>query len=204
MIEELAAKFKAEESRIRSARLAAWCSVGAEQAIMGIECAPLTVRAWLDLSLAENSVMEGKHPTPAEACAYVWRNCKAFEVGNPRKQKRWQKIIAKAFKKHGYFAALADIGEHVQTAFEELPRSQSSSGVQINNGCPDIEGIVGAIDEVAARYGVAPDVVTEWPLNRLFQLQRAARLATIPGYKLRQPESLMALRREYLQAINSN
>ena len=203
-IDDIASKFRAEEKRIKRSRLLAWCSIGAEQDLLGIECLPLTVRAWIDLSLYDNEIIQGETPTHGEICAYVWRNCKSFEIDNRRKAKRWQKRIAKAYKKQGYFAAIADISEHMQAAFEEVPQSNSVNKSAINNRFPDIEGIVGAVDEVAARYGITPDDVMDWPLNRVFQCQKAARLATIPDYKLRQPESLMKIRRDYLQQINGN
>ena len=68
---------------------------------------------------------------------------------------------------------------------------------------PAIEGIVGAIDEVAARYGQNPQDVLSWSMNRIFQLQKAIRLATIPDYKLAEPGLVKMIKQEILTEINN-
>ena len=66
-----------------------------------------------------------------------------------------------------------------------------------------IDGIVGAIDEVAARYGQNPTTVLNWPMNRIFQLQKAMRLATIPDYKLSEPKLIKMIKNEILKELNN-
>ena len=202
MIDKLAQKYRDESARIREARLVAWCSTSDSLSICGVECGPLTARAWVDLSLESNLILEGGEPTRGDVCAYIYRSSKHYIIGNARKVKKAHKRIIKAYMRTHSIIALAECYQHLADAFQEIPRTQSMSN-SINNRFPDIEGIVASVDEVAARYGTSPDEVMDWPLNRIFQLQKAARLATIPEYKLRQPESLLEIRREFLNVKNN-
>jgi len=203
MIDELAQAYRDEETRLHKARLAAWCSVGDETEIAGIECKPLTARAYIDLQLADSPFVIGEDPTIADAAVYIWRSSRNFRAGDDwRTLIRREKCI-KRLSKANEIEVITGAYEHLSEAFDEMPRSVSTGGGGQNNRFPDVEGIVSTIDELAARYGTSPDTVIDWPLNRIFQLQKALRLATIPEYKMRQPESLMRLRREYLKEINT-
>ena len=94
---------------------------------------------------------------------------------------------------------------HINQAFEELPQSVNSKGNSFgwSNTLEAIDGIVGAIDEVAARYGQNPTTVLNWPMNRIFQLQKAMRLATIPDYKLSEPKLIKMIKNEILKELNN-
>ena len=78
-----------------------------------------------------------------------------------------------------------------------------TGGFSRSNKFDDFDGLVGVIDEVAHRYGQDPYWVMDWPLSRIFQLQRALRIATIPDYKLQEPESIRAIKREILKELNN-
>ena len=202
MIDELAKAYRDEESRLRKARLAAWCSVGNEVEVAGILCRPLTARAYIDLQLADCPFATGEDPTIADAAVYIWRNSTKYRAGDDWRTLRAREKCIKRVAKANDIDVISGAYEHLVAAFEEMPRSVSTAGSGQDNRFPDVEGIVSAIDEVAARYGTSPDEVVDWPMNRIFQLQKSSRVATIPDYKLRQPESLMRLRREYLTEIN--
>ena len=95
--------------------------------------------------------------------------------------------------------------EHINAAFEEMPESIKikSQTVSRKNTIQEIEGIIGAIDEVAARYGQNPATVLNWSMNRIFQLQKAIRLATIPNYKLAEPRLIKMIKQEILEELNN-
>ena len=59
------------------------------------------------------------------------------------------------------------------------------------------------LDEIAHRYGMRPQDVLQMPLRQAFALQRTIRLATIPEYKLLEPQSLRTIKSEYLQDLNN-
>lgn len=198
MIDELANAYRDEEARLHKARLLAWSSVGGFDIVAGFQCEPLTARAWIDLQLAENAIVCGKEASDGDAAAYIWRNSSNYRAGDDWRTHRAREKVIKTLRKRIKGEALMAAYTHLNEAFEELPQS-NSTGNGIDNSFPDVEGIVSAIDEVAARYGTNPERVIDWPLSRIFQLQKAGRIATIPDYKLRQPESLMLIRREFLK-----
>ncbi len=203
MIDHLIAEYNEESARITQERLLAWSSASVYQSICGIEIKPLTARAWVDLQLAKNEVILGDGYTDGAIAAYIWRVSKDFVCANhPNAESLSGKIIKQI---EDFDEAFIEVLEHISAAFEEMPRSNGTSGGGFTrkNGFDDIEGIVGAIDEVSARYGQNPDEVIDWPLNRIFQLQKALRLATVPDYKLRQPEKIMAIRSEFLKQLNN-
>ncbi len=204
MIDNIAEQLEAEKARINEARLLAWSSVAGYETICGIRVNPLTARAWIDLRLAQNEIIcgTGDH-TDGAIAAYVWRVSKDYVCSdNPSAEKLKMAMIKKI---KDFDAAFIEVIEHIRAAFEELPQTSSTGGGAFSrkNGVEDVEGIVGAIDEVSNRYGQNPCEAMDWPLNRIFQLQKAIRLATVPGYKLRQPDLIMELRSKFLEQINN-
>ena len=205
MIDNIAEQYESEKARINEARLIAWSSVADSETICGIRVNPLTARAWVDLRLAKNEIICGTGDnTDGAIAAYIWRVSKDYVCSDDPSAKKLKIEMIKQIK--DFDAAFVEVIEHIRAAFEELPQSLNTGGGSFTrkNGVEDVEGIVGAIDEVSHRYGQNPCAAMDWPLNRIFQLQKAIRLATVPGYKLRQPESLMRIRSEYLTEINNN
>jgi len=158
----------------------------------------------VDLRLAENAFVIGGVPTTQDVCAYYWRNSAQYAAKRTHLTEKAQEALGATLSKQDMENVILAAYEHSRAAFEEIPVSTNAKGgTHRENGLPAVEGIVCAIDEVAHRYGRDPADVLDWPLNRIFQLQRAIRIATIPDYKLAQPESLMNLRREYLTELNN-
>ena len=205
MIDHLIAEYNEESARITQERLLAWSSASVCQSICGVEMEPLTARAWVDLRLAENAFVIGGVPTTQDVCAYYWRNSAQYAAKRTHLTEKAQEALGATLGKQDLENVILAAYEHSRAAFEEIPVSTGTNGGKVsrNNGLPAVEGIVCAVDEVAHRYGRDPADVLDWPLNRIFQLQKAIRIATIENYKLAQPESLMNLRREYLTELNN-
>lgn len=203
MIDQLAERYREEEKRLKTVRLLSWCSVSRDINLVGVDCDLLTPRAVVDLNLAGNKILCGGVPTVADSAAYIWRVSKAYLTGNGwRAKKRQKKVIWKVYKA-GPLKSVTAAYDHMAEPFCEMPRSGSVSKRSEKDRFPDIDGMVGAVEECAARYGQDPAIVFDWPLIRVFQLQKALRLATIPDYKLRQPETLMEIRREFLKNLSN-
>lgn len=202
MIDQLAERYREEEKRLKTVRLLSWCSVGRLESVLGIACDLLTARALVDLQLAENSIVTGSYPTQADAAAYLWRVSAAYRPGDGWRARRGKKRAIKAVYKAGKIKSVVFTQKHADESFAEIPITGGLIKSSGRKDFPDVDGIVSAVEEVAARYGQNPDTVFDWPLVRIFQLQKAARLATIPDYKLRKPETLMNIRREYLTELN--
>ena len=99
---------------------------------------------------------------------------------------------------------MALVLEHLDFAFQEV-QSSSQSGNSIsysNQIIEDVDHMIKAVDEVAARYGQNPIEVLDWPINQILQFQKALRLSTIPDYKLKEPESIRKIKSEILTELN--
>ena len=204
MIDELTHKLGEEKARITQARLVAWSSVGHADEIAGVAVKPLTARAWIDLRLAKNALFTGDDVTVNDLLNYIWRNSTEYLIGGDVKQRK--EAIKKAVESKDALEVYGDATEHLNAAFETLAIEQSTggSGVSRSNKFPATEGIVSAIDEVAHRYGQAPQSVLDWPLCQILQLQTAIRIATLPEYKTLEPESVRSIKREILIQLNNN
>ena len=203
MIDELAQQLAEEKARITQARLVSWSSVGMDESIAGIAVKPLSGRAWVDLRLSGNSLFAEGEIEEIDLLNYIWRNSIDYAPGEAETRK---KEICKAVEVKEVSEVYAEVTEHLNAAFENLAIEQSTggSGVSRSNKFPATEGIVSAIDEVAHRYGQAPQSVLDWPLCQILQLQTAIRIATLPEYKTLEPESVRSIKREILIQLNNN
>lgn len=201
MIDKLAQQLEETKARIIEDRLLAWSSVGLSGSIAGVEVRPLTARAWIDLRLAGNPVVTTGNIEATDIYNYIWRNSHRYCTG--RRVKRLKRAIMKAVKKSDDFEVYSQVLDHLRAAFSETPKACTKGGVSRSNVIEAVEGIVGAIDEVAHRYGQDPEAVCDWPLSRIFQLQKAMRLATVPDYKLLEPDSIRSIKREILINLNN-
>ena len=205
MIDELAEDLEYAKARILKNRLSAWCSDKGETVIDKITLLPLTGKAWVDLKVVGNKfVCEGK-PTDNDIMQYLWRNSDKYDANSNRKTIKAKQYIGYLFAQSEPGEFLKIVYNHINAAFGELPESIKVTGQSFSreNKIPAIDGIVGAIDEVAARYGQNPQDVLNWSMNRIFQLQKAIRLATIPNYKLAEPKLIKMIKQEILQEINN-
>jgi hypothetical protein len=165
---------------------------------------PLTAAAWIDLKLVGHKFVNEGKPGAADALEYIWRNCDNYSPVKNASSEKCKKRIGFLFGMNGEDEMLAIAYRHINDAFAELPIPiKSSKGVSRKNTMPAIEGIIGAIDEVSSRYGQNPVDVLAWPLNRVFQLQKAIRMATIPDYKLAEPQIIKTIKSEILNELNN-
>lgn len=205
MIEELSLDLKKAKAKIYKNRLLAWCSNEGESSISKITLLPLTAKAWVDLNVIDNKFICGGDPSNNDIMEYLWRNSDKYNANSSRKTNKAKKYIGYLFSqsKPGELKNL--VYEHIYAAFEEFPQSNNvkSDAVKRKNTIAEIDGIVGIIDEVAARYGQNPAIVLNWSMNRIFQLQKAIRLATIPNYKLAEPKLIKMIKQEILEELNN-
>ena len=205
MIDELAKDLDLAQKRIYRNRLLAWCSWEGKLTYNKINLLPLTAKAWVDLKIVENKFVCMGEPTNNDVMQYLWRNSDQYNANANRKTRKAKQRIGYLFGKSEPGEYLKIVFKHINDAFEELPESISQKGSSHNwkNTIQEIDGIVGAIDEVASRYGQNPLAVLNWPLNRIFQLQKAMRLATIPDYRLAEPKLIKMIKDEILKELNN-
>jgi hypothetical protein len=191
-------QYQAKRQEIEQSRLNAFSSVGLASRIGSYIVRSLTARAWIDLRVVKNGILSGKLSEFA-VCQYIFRNHVNYPLSNWQKFKIERKI-AKVFRTGQDADQFAeDINEHLNSAFYEMPES-ASNRTTTSFKLPEVEGIVGAIDELAARYGQHPDDIADMPMTKIFALQKAGRLSTIPNYKILEPKVLRDLKSEALKA----
>jgi hypothetical protein len=205
MINELSQDLKLAKAKIHKNRLLAWCSIEGESSVDKITLLPLTAKAWVDLNVIDNKFICGGDPTDNDIMEYLWRNSDKYNASSSRKTNKAKKYIGYLFAQSnpGEFSKI--VYEHIYAAFEEFPQSNNvkNDSVKRTNSIAEIDGIVGIIDEVASRYGQNPATVLNWSMNRIFQLQKAIRLATIPNYKLAEPKLIKMIKQEILEELNN-
>jgi hypothetical protein len=205
MINELLSDLKKAKAKIQKNRLLAWSSNEGESSVGKITLLPLTAKAWVDLNVIDNKFICGGNPTGNDIMEYFWRNSDKYDANSTRKTTKAKQYIGYLFAQSepGEFSKI--VYEHIYAAFEEFPESINvkDKTVKRKNTITEIDGIVGIIDEVAARYGQNPATVLSWSMNRIFQLQKAIRLATIPDYKLAEPKLIKMVKQEILEELNN-
>lgn len=202
MIDQLTARYEAEKKRIEENRSLAWSSMELVETFGEIEMKPMSVRAWVDLRASGNSFIVGGETSFDGIFAYVWRNCGKYTTkrGLLSVWHKWR--LERKLKKTDLLDCLNAIDSHLQQAFDEVPETSSDGGYSRSSAIPGVDSITSAIDEVAARYGRDPESVLDWPISRLFGLQKAMRAATIPNYKPLAPKSIRDISGKILEAIN--
>jgi len=205
MINELSKNLELAKAKILKNRLMAWCSNEGESSVDKITLLPLTAKAWIDLKVVSNKFVCEGNPTDNDIMQYLWRNSDKYNANSNRKTIKSKQYIGYLFAQSEQDEFLKIVYEHINAAFEEMPESIKikSQTVSRKNTIQEIEGIIGAIDEVAARYGQNPATVLNWSMNRIFQLQKAIRLATIPNYKLAEPRLIKMIKQEILEELNN-
>ena len=170
MIEELKQKLAEETQKILQNRLLAWSTGCDEFDLMGISLRPLTGRAWIDLRLIENALVCQGEITDDEIMAYIWRNSKKYSFKKSRKAEKEKKKIGFLYQKFNS-EILALVFEHLDFAFQEVQASsQSGNSISYSNQIiEDVDHMIKAVDEVAARYGQNPIEVLDWPINQILQ-----------------------------------
>ena len=80
-----------------------------------------------------------------------------------------------------------------------MPEAANGSNTR-NFKIAEVEGIVTALDEIGARYGMHPQMVAKMPMRQIFALQKSIRLSTIPNYKILEPKVLRDIKSKHLRA----
>ena len=205
MIDELNLDLEKAKATIYKNRLLAWCSSEGKSTINKINLLPLTAKAWVDLNVIDNKFICEGIPTDDDIMQYLWRNSAKYSPNQSRKTNKAKKYIGYVFARSEPNELKKIVYEHIYAAFEEFPQGigAKNKSVSRKNTFPEIDGIVGMIDEVASRYGQNPSTVLNWSMNRIFQLQKAIRLATIPNYKLAEPKLIKMIKQEILEELNN-
>lgn len=201
-MQELFQAYADKRESIAEQRLLSWSSAGAQDTALGLAVRPLTMRAWVDLKLAGNAFVNDTEPTEGDVFAYVWRNSESFTTATGWRGRRAKRRVERACLTLPIVDQVAFVLDHIEQAFTETPESPHKGGYSRSNALPPVEGCATAADELGARYGIDPELVMDWPLNRIFQLQKAARLATVSEYKLLEPEPLRRIASQILEAQN--
>lgn len=205
-MKDLYAEYENECERLTFERLQSFSSIGACTSIAGLDVYMLTIRAWIDLRLCENEIVLGGFSWECLAkylkrISVHYREGRAVALSNWH---RWQieRTVYKASKNFEQAEKIIDdTRKHLNQAFQERPQSIQCGGFARDNNIPPVEGVVSMVDELASRYGCHPMQILMLPISCAFALQKAARIATIPDYKLLEPQSLRDIKSEYLQSI---
>jgi hypothetical protein len=161
------------------------------------------MQAWVDLRSTKNGFFLGEDVTDHDIFAYIWRNHVNFSNEQTFKTWRNKRRVEKFCNKLDRSEKIELIFDHIEEAFLEFPETGSKGGYSRSNALDPVEGCCSAADELAARYGCDPDKVMQWSLCRIFQLQKASRMATIAEYKPLEPQSLRDATSRILEAQNN-
>jgi hypothetical protein len=203
----IADKYQAERERLELNRTLDWSTFDREFIAAGETLVPMTVQVWFDLLAVKSPILSAEGLTIEAVTDYIWRNCKRYTANPWLKEWRlfWiQRRVERCMNKDDEADALLSvIFEHVKETFDEFPTSLQKAGAASTNAMPGASGEAAMLDEIAHRYGISPEAVLTMPLRRVFALQRTIRMATIPEYKLLEPDSLRAIKSEYLKNLNN-
>ena len=199
-------KYQQERERLELNRSLDWSTFSKEYTAAGEPLKPMTVQVWFDLLALNSPLLVSDMPTVESLVDYIWRNSKRHTKNPVLRLLRLfmlEQRVAKMLKKKERAEELIEIIlDHIQSQLDEYPVSKETSRQGRNNSLPAISGEASMVDEIAHRYALHPDDVLAMPLRKAFSLQRIIRATTIPDYKLLEPESLRAIKSEYLQQIN--
>ena len=204
MIEELIKNLEEESEKIIQNRLLSWSTKFNQFEFKGIALKPLNFSAWIDLRIIKNTLLcEGEINNDA-FMEYIWRCSENYSPLKNRKSKKEKIKIGFIFEKFTD-EAVEMVFDHLDFAFQELADSKNSnkSSSYENKTIKDVDHMILAIDEVAARYGQNPMDLFEWPISQVLQFQKALRIATIPDYKLQEPSKIRNIKSQILTEINN-
>ena len=199
-------KYQLERERLETNRALDWSSFEPEFIIAGEKVKPMTVRVWFDLLAIKSPILYKDTPTPEGIVDYIWRN----SVRNTRKKllKIWrlfriERRVSKMLRTEEGTRMMMALLDHVQYSLEEYPQDRTSAKARQNNAMSSVSGAACMLDEIAHRYSLDPQQVLDMPLRRAFSLQRIIRAVTVADYKPLEPETLRAIKSEYLNKLNN-
>lgn len=190
-----------ERERVQRNRKLVFSSIGNVDTIAGFEVRPLTARAYLDLELVDNDILNGE-ASDTGIKQYIFRNHVSYPLGRIRKffiEWRIEKLLK---KEDSEIELIKGVFRHVSDAFTEAAQSPGDGSFHRQTKLGAVDGMTGAIDEVAARHGQSSDDVADYSLCKIFSLQKAGRMATVPNYKVLEPKSLRDIKTLHLNRMN--
>ena len=198
-------RYQFERDRIETARKLDWSSFEPVFIVAGETIKPMTVRTWFDLLAIKSPILYSETPTVEAIVDYVWRH----SVRNTRRTwlKHWRlfwlerRIVRTLRGKHSV-PMMGALLEHIQHSLEEFPHDNNGGRGRKKNSMSAICNAAAMLDEIASRYSLNPKTVLDMTTRRAFALQRIIRTATIPDYKPVEPDSLRAIKSEYLKQRN--
>lgn len=201
----LSEKYSKEREQLELNRSLDWSTMSREYIAAGETLEPITVQVWFDLLVLKSPLLCGGDITVESVVDYVWRNSKRRTASKLRKAWRlyWiqHRIEKELDKDESAEQLMSVIYEHIKVSFDEYPEALSLR-TKKNNSMPSAAGETQMLDEIGHRYGIDPREVLSMSLRQAFALQRTIRINTIEGYKLLEPESLRAIKSEFLKTKN--
>ena len=187
------------KKEIDSVRTQAFCSSNHSTQLMGLPSRPLTLGAWVDLTVVDNGVLEGIGDYHS-IYQYLVRNHIDYPLGILKRE--WIAIKLKWYIRFNPDKLRDDLINHHSNAFSSYPRSMNKVLGNKSDKIPPVSQFSFIVDEVCHRYGWTLDYIREQPLNQLFQLMTIHRIAKIENYNPGESEELEAIKLEYLKSKN--
>lgn len=201
-------QYTEERKNLELNRALDWSTYYAEYIIAGEPLLPMTVQVWFDLLAIKSPVLHSQDPTVESVVDYLWKNSKRKTENKLLKEWRlfWlhRRILKSLNNETDALELIEALGQHIKTALDEFPSDCNNATSKKRNTMSPVSGEASMVDELAQRYSIHPDEVLQMTLRRAFSLQRVIRSATIPGYKLLEPDSLRQLKSNYLKQINEH
>ena len=204
---DIAAEYEREREELELNRSLDWSTFSRDYIAVGEKLEPMTLQTWFDLLALKSPLLYGTTPTIDVITDYIWRH----KVKKP--SHKWvefcmvywlRRKVIKAIKlEEEGFALLHVIHQHVKNSIDEFPTEAGQKARKKVNSMSSVSGEASMVDEIAHRYSMHPEDALKMPLRRAFALQRTIRTSTIPGYKLLEPDSIRAIKSEYLNSLNN-
>lgn len=195
-------KYQEKKAEIERSRLWAFSSQCLFANICGLKAYHLTAEMWIDLQCKDNGMLTG-NPSEEALRQYLQRVSVKFPLNSLQKALLEFKLWLTFRSEEKAVKLIKAVLSHIDCAFDEMPETASNSQTK-SFKIAEVEGIVTALDEIGARYGLHPQEVARMPLRQIFALQKAARLSTIPNYKILEPKVLRDIKSEHLKAKAEN
>jgi len=204
---DIAAAYEKEREKLEVNRSLDWSTFSRDYIAVGIKLEPMIVQTWFDLLAMKSPLLYGTTPTIEILTDYIWRN------KGKKPSSKWlvfwkvywlrRRVIKAINDKDQGYALLNVIHQHAKNSLDEFPSEAGQKSTKKVNSMPSVTGEASMVDEIAHRYSMNPEDVLKMPLRRAFALQRTIRVSTIPGYKLLEPDSIRAIKSEYLNSLNN-
>ncbi len=138
---------------------------------------PLTLRAVVDLTLAENAFIAGGQPTPGDIVAVVWRLHPLYKNASSSERSELRTALLKHLSLRDFQKTVLAVKDFIEKSFEDSDLTPSARGK-----LPTHSFAATYIDFFAKEYGWSADTILDMPMVALFQLRRAIRTRSESDY----------------------